>query len=127
GTTELDARSNLLGHGELNLHVSIPRDGKKRTRLSGSIENFSIPEINSMLIPTTQIKVESGDLKELRFAFSYNSVRSDGELELTYENLKLISFKDDSKTNGEPEKDNLKTFIMNTFIFRKNMHEDLPA
>ncbi len=127
GTTEFDARSNLLGHGELNLHVSIPRDNKKRTRLSGSIENFSIPEINSMLTPTTQIKVESGDLKELRFDFSYNSVRSDGELELTYENLKLISFKDDPKTDGEPEKDNLKTFIMNTFIFRKNMHEDLPA
>jgi hypothetical protein len=127
GSTDLDARAVFMGSGDIKMHASLPRSNGKPTQITGAISNFSLPEINSMLTPATQIKVESGDLKELRFSFAYNSVRSDGELELTYENLKLITFKEEPGADGEPEKDNLKTFIMNTFIFRKNMQEDLPA
>jgi hypothetical protein len=85
-----------------------------------------MPEINSMLVPATNIKVESGKMKELSFNFTFNAVRSDGELELNYENLKLITFKDSPDKGDALEKDNLKSFIMNTFIFRKNMDEDVP-
>lgn len=127
GILELSATSNLLGHGKLALYAAFPLDENKRSHVTGSIEDFSLPEINPMLIPSTRIKVASGDMKKLSFKFSYNKTHSDGEVELNYENLKLVSFKPDEKTAGdELEKDNLKTFIMNTFIFRKNMDSDVP-
>ena len=127
GKTELRAEGNLLGHGNLQLFVTFPHEINKRSSLRGTIKNFRIPEINSMLTPTTQIKVESGNMKNLSFAFTFNSLRADGEIELNYEDLKLVTFKHDEKATGdEPEKDNLRTFIMNTFIFRKNMNEDVP-
>ena len=127
GKTELHAEANLLGHGSLQLFVTFPHEMNKRSSLRGAIKNFRIPEINSMLTPTTQIKVESGNMKNLSFAFTFNSFRADGEIELNYEGLKLVTFKDDERATGdEPEKDNLRTFIMNTFIFRKNMNEDVP-
>src|SRR5690606_3704709 len=50
-----------------------------------------------------------------------------GEIALNYEGLKLLTFKDEEKTDGDgAEKDNFKTFIMNTFVFKKNMTEDMP-
>jgi len=71
--------------------------------------------------------VESGKMEKLTFRFSFNETRSDGELELNYHDLKLAIFKDEGKKKEEElEKDNLKTFIMNTFIFRTNMDEDVP-
>ena len=127
GNTRLAAHASLLGHGDLDMFVTFPLEANKPSRLSGAIKNFSIPEINSMLTPNTQIKIESGEMKELAFQFTFDNVRSDGEIELNYENLKLITYKDEEKTTGdEREKDNLKTFIMNAFVFRKNMNEDVP-
>lgn len=127
GTLQLTASSNLLGHGDLDLYATFPLEVSKRSSVAGSIQNFSIPEINPMLTPSTRIKVESGEMNKLSFQFTYNEIHSDGEIELNYENLKLVSFKDADKTEGdELEKDNLKTFIMNTFIFRKNMDEGVP-
>lgn len=124
--TLLSAQSNLMGHGKINLFVTFPADPKKRSTLAGSIKNFSIPEINSMLTPSTNIKVESGQMKEMSFNFTFSAIRADGELELNYENLKLITFKEEQEKGEALQKDNLKTFIMNTFIFRKNMDEDVP-
>lgn len=134
GNMNLFARASLMGKGDINLLVTFPWDSTKNARLRGTLKNFSIPEINSMLTPSTNIKVESGDMKNLSFGFLFNSVRSDGEIALNYRDLKLVTFKEDDKKTGvlkkdennEFEKDNLKTFIMNTFIFRKNMDENVP-
>ena len=126
--TQLSAQANLLGEGNVNLFVTFPADMKKRATLVGTIKDFSIPKINSMLTPSTNIKVESGEMKKLSFNFTFNAIRSDGEIELNYEDLKLVTFKetDDKKKVEDLEKDNFKTFIMNTFIFRKTMDEDVP-
>ena len=127
GNMQLVAHASLLGKGDLDVVITFPLESSKRATVKGAIKDFNIPEINSMLTPTTQIKVESGKMKEFSFNFSFSSTHSDGEIELNYENLKLITFKDEDKAKDEkPEKDNLKTFIMNTFIFRKNMDESVP-
>ena len=127
GAMQLNAQSNILGDGKLKLSASFPMQANKASRLSGSIEDFSLPEINPMLVPSTRIKIESGNMERLSFKFTYNEVRSNGEVELNYKDLKLTTFKDEEKTKGGGlEKDNLKSFIMNTFIIRKNMDEDVP-
>ena len=127
GAMKLEARSNLLGHGAINLFATFPLAENTRSSVAGALEDFSLPEINPMLLPTTRMKVESGKMKRLSFNFTFNAVRADGEVEMNYEDLKLVTFKDEDKSKGEDlEKDNFKTFIMNTFIFRKNMDEDVP-
>lgn len=125
GNTRLRAQANLLGQGAIDLFVNFPLEEDKSARLVGTIADFEIPEINAMLVPSTNIRVESGEMKKLSFTFAFNDTRSDGEIELNYENLKLSMLKEGSEKD-EMEKDNLKTFIMNTFIIRKNMDEDLP-
>lgn len=129
GITHLAAQAALMGNGTISVSVDFPLDKDKKSSLTGSLTNFPMSRINPMLGPSTNIKVESGTMKKMSFNFTFNAVRSDGEIELNYENLKLISFKEEDKKKKKgkaPEKDNLKTFIMNTFIFRKNMDENVP-
>ena len=133
GTMTMAAKASLMGQGAVSVSAIFPLRKNRRARLTGAIENFNIPRINSMLTPSTNIKVETGNMNRLSFNFSFNNVRSDGSIELNYNDLKLVSFKDeqkDGKANksdgNDLQKDNLKTFIMNTFIFRKNMDEKVP-
>lgn len=123
----LQAKGLLMGEGKVNLSAVFPPGENKKARLTGSLQDFSIPKINSMLTPVTNLKVESGKMDRLSFDFSYNKRRSDGQIELAYTDLKLVTFKEEEKSDGSgPEKDNLKTFMMNTFVFRKNMDEHVP-
>jgi hypothetical protein len=133
GTMTMAAKASLMGQGTVSVSAIFPFRKNRRSRITGAIENFNIPKINSMLTPSTNIKVESGNMNRLSFNFSFNDLRSDGSIELNYNDLKLVSFKDEqkdskaSKADGNDlQKDNLKTFIMNAFIFRKNMDEKVP-
>ncbi|MEO5601231.1 MAG: DUF748 domain-containing protein [Cyclobacteriaceae bacterium] len=134
GSTSLVANASLMGQGNARITATFPLAKNKNAWIAGAIENFSIPKLNPMLTPSTNIKVESGNMNKLSFSFSFNNLRSDGEIELNYNDLKLVSFKGEEKRNGQTkkgkeddlQKDNLKTFIMNTFIFRKNMDEKVP-
>lgn len=129
GDAHLVAQAALMGTGKMSVSVKFPLTPGKRSSLNGELVNFPIARINPMLGPSTNLKVESGHMKKLAFNFTFNNERSDGEIGLNYEDLKLISFKTDEKSTAkakELEKDNLKTFIMNTFVIRKNMDEDVP-
>ena len=127
GEISLHAKALLMGEGKVNLSAVFPPGENKRARLTGTLQDFSIPKINSMLTPVTNLKVESGKMDRLSFDFSYNNRRSDGQIELAYTDLKLVTFKEEEKSEGPGlEKDNLKTFMMNTFVFRKNMDEHVP-
>lgn len=128
GEVQLSAQASLMGQGNIALAVTFPLSRNKRSFLKGSLKDFPMEKINAMLTPSTNIKVESGQMKELSFSFRFNATRSDGEIELNYKDLKLISYKEEDKEAKDEglQKDNLKTFIMNTFVFRKNMGEDVP-
>jgi hypothetical protein len=91
-----------------------------------------------MLEPQVKLRAESGRLNNLSFEFTYNDDASKGSLEMNYNDLKLMAFKDGEKVdkknrkkrkrNGDSgegeeltEKAGLKSFVLNTFIIRKNM------
>ncbi len=126
GNTTLDARARLFGRGELALFVTFPAETTKHSTAKGWIRNFPLPRLNPILTPSTQLHIESGIMKELLFDFRFNSLRSDGEVKLNYQGLKLVTFKEDTDASNEPQKDNFKTFMMNTFVFRTDMTDDLP-
>ncbi len=126
GDATLQAHAKLFGQGDIDVYVTFPGNPAQRSSLKGSVRNFHLPKLNAILTPSTQLAVETGEMNALLFAFTFNEFRSDGELELNYENLKLASFKNSEK-NEEPEVNTFKTFMINTFVFRKNMTKDLPA
>lgn len=129
GETKLNATASFMGRGQVQLYVTIPWNADKKTQLAGTLKNFQMSAINPMLQPATNMKVESGNMEELAFRFNYNDYRSDGEIQLNYTDLKLITFKEKNGDNGKKkeatEKDNFKTFILNTFIVRKNMDKEV--
>lgn len=127
GHATLKARAKLFGQGNLSLVATFPFEQERSSSIKGSIRNFNLPRLNAILTPSTNLGISSGQMKRLAFDFAYNDIQSDGQLELNYENLKLVTYKDAEKTDGDGlEKDNFKSFIINTFVFRKNMTEDLP-
>jgi hypothetical protein len=124
---KLEARALLLGQGKITISAVFAVAETKRSALWGSLRHFSLPKINSMMTPTTNLKIESGTMDELSFNFTYNAQVSNGEVELKYRDLKLVTYKEGERTeDGAPAKDKLKTFLMNLFVFKKKMDEKMP-
>lgn len=139
GETILKAKCAFMGKGSVELVTVMPWQAEKNCTVEGNVKNFNLQNINPLLEPLANMKIESGIMKRLHFKYAYNSTRADGEVALNYENLKVISYKDDEKLekdkkrkrnrNKDPEdlkKDNLKSFIINAFVIRKNMDESVP-
>jgi hypothetical protein len=139
GQMELYAKSSFMGDGELKMNSTFPYDVSKPCALGGSLNDFSMTKLNPMLEPAANAIVETGDLKKLAFKFNYNKVKSDGEVELNYKNLRLVTYKDEEKqkarskgvkkiaAEAEEQVDKLKTFVLNAFVIRKNMDERVSA
>jgi len=114
----------LMGAGDLRAHFIFPTDTTQPYRASGSLKNFQMTRVNDMLGAAAKVKIKSGTMHELKFDFRYNPYRSDGEVELNYADLKIISLRENKK--HEQATSFIKTLLLNTFIIKKKMDEDLP-
>jgi hypothetical protein len=140
GKTLLSAQSNFMGQGLLSVTAVCPWKSTNDYSIRGSLKDFHIPRLNSILEPTARVSATSGLMKNFTFHFTYNSKRSTGEIELNYNDLKIVTFRNDetdskkkkrkrSKNGYEPDelkKDGFKTFILNAFIIRKDMDKKVP-
>jgi hypothetical protein len=97
GSTEMHVQSRFMDAGNLKAHFTFPLNGKKPYAVAGALTDFSMPQVNAMLVPVGNVKVESGKMHEMKFRFHYNSVKSDGELEVNYSDLKVLSLKKDDR------------------------------
>jgi hypothetical protein len=129
-----------MGQGHLQMKADIPWDPAKKNSVTGSLKEMDFKKLNVMLEPQVKMRVESGYLNELKFNFSYDNNASAGEMELNYNNLKVVTFrteeqirkKSDRQKKRGHEKDEeklmkapLKTFVVNTFILKTDMDEDV--
>jgi hypothetical protein len=144
GQTVIKANAAFMGEGKLEMVTSLPLDPDKNCITEGSLKDMMIEKINPMVEPMANMKVASGKLDNLEFKFAYNAVHSDGEVALNYHDLKIISYKDEEKlkkdlkkaekkhkrrkkkSEADIKKDNLKSFIINAFVIRRNMDEKVP-
>jgi hypothetical protein len=135
----LEATGDFMGHGKISLNAKFPFDLDKRGTVKGSLKNLPFVKLNDMVEPAANMKFESGTLKRIDFAFTFNDRVSNGELSINYEDLKLVSFKTDEqmekvgkrkrkskKKDEDLRKDNLKTFIINAFVVKRNLNESVP-
>ncbi|GEM_PF-1025900 len=159
--------AQFLGTGNLVADFIFPAQPDGDYYASGTLSDFSMPKVNQILEPTANAKIESGDMKYVKFKFKYNNVRSVGDLEMNYTDLKVVTFKKteedkekedkdndkniadnekadkqerkeerkerreerkeerkERKNDGEKDKSFLKTFVLNTFIVKKNLDDD---
>jgi hypothetical protein len=121
GQTGMSARARMMNSGLLEAEFIFPNSiSPQPYRASGKLEPVSIDTFNPILVPSAFVRVDNGQIKRLEFDFTYDSDRSEGKLELEYENLEITLLdKDDGSKKA------LKTFIAETFILQKdNLQED---
>lgn len=110
----LKASAQLMGTGKINAVFQFPLDEASPYTAAGEISKFSLVELNPVFIPIANIRIESGYLNSLTFDFRYTEIESKGELDIDYENLRLLGL---NKNNAETN--NIKTFFINVLIKKK--------
>lgn len=110
--SQLDASAKFMGDGLISASFRFPLDGTALYSAKGRIEKFSLPEINTMLENSVQVRIESGRLSELLFNFNYTDFKSNGAIEINYEDLKITMLNHDK----EKSVDRLKTAMINAFL-----------
>ncbi|HYG20292.1 MAG TPA: DUF748 domain-containing protein, partial [Ohtaekwangia sp.] len=118
--SNMKASAQLMGKGDLVVNFTFPYDTLQAYGVSGSLQNFPLVKLNSMLGPAAKARIESGVMTNLKFNYRYNPTRADGEVELNYENLKVLSLRENNK--NEASVDVLKTLLVSALI-RKDMDE----
>lgn len=114
--TTLLATGQIMGTGKIKANFQLPLDGKSFYRATGSVSQISFNEFNSML-KTADLRSEGGQLNFLTFDFSYNDERSQGNLEIDYEDLRIsVLNKNKSSTNT------VKTILINAIV-RSNKNQ----
>jgi hypothetical protein len=143
GEALLVAEADLMGEGKLHVAGTCPYDLDKNYKVNGYLKDMDLRKFNDMLEPEVKTRIESGHLNMLTFGFGYNNSVSNGELKLDYNDLKIMTFRNENRVmkivhkkrmKGEEvdldeelgKKSALKTFIVNTFILRRNMDGNVP-
>lgn len=119
----MEAHAKFMGAGDLHVRGIFPYNTAMAYRITGSLKEFPLTHLNGMLGPAVSARIESGNMTNLKFHFVYNMLRSDGEVELNYENLKITSLKENKK--NEQAVSLLKTLLLNTFIVKKDMNGEV--
>jgi hypothetical protein len=120
GQTGMSARARIMNSALLEAEFTFPnRQTYRPYRASGRLEPVRIETFNPILVPSAFVRVEDGQIQRLEFEFTYNTNKSEGNLELEYEDLKItILDKDDGS------KKTIKTFIAQTFLLDKDNLEE---
>lgn len=121
--TRMQARAKFMGTGNLLVNFTFPRDTLEPYTVAGWLRKFPLVKLNDMLGPAAKARVESGMMTNLEFHFKYNSTRSDGSIELNYEDLKISSLRKDK--NEKAKVSLIKTLLLNLFVIKKDMDEDV--
>lgn len=119
--THMKTTALFMGKGELDASFLFPADTMQPYETTGTLKHFPLSKVNSILEPSFQTRIESGVMSDFRFNFVYNKVRSDGSVELNYDDLKIISMKKDKDNHKIVSK--FKTAVINLFVLKRNSEE----
>ena len=108
----MNVTSRFMNAGDLRTSFMFPLTAKKPYTVNGSLTKFSMPEINGILMPVGNVKIESGTMNELEFQFRYNDYKSEGELEVNYANLKVLSLRKDQQKSTNK----FISFLLRAFV-----------
>ena len=119
----MNAYTRFMGEGELNASFTFPYDSSNLYRVRGRLEKFPLSRVNRMLGSAAKAKIESGVMNRFNFEFAYNDQKSTGVVEMIYEDLKLVTLRENK--DQEQAVSPFKTWILNTFFIKKNPAKEL--
>lgn len=119
-TTTLDIETRAFGAGLLTLHMEFPMDTQNGFHsIEGNLNSMSFFHFNEMMKYVAFVRFDEGTINSLEFDMRLNLDRSNGEVIMDYENMK-VSMLDASTMEQKGILENIKTFIANKFIIDKN-------
>ncbi|MEO7991165.1 MAG: hypothetical protein ABI663_16565 [Chryseolinea sp.] len=110
--SQLDAHAKLMGSGLITASFRFPLDDSPLYSAKGKIANMPLAHINPILENSALLRIESGQLNELYFNFNYTDFKSEGAVEINYDNLQLTMLNADK----EKSTDKVKTVLINAFL-----------
>ncbi|HZY81998.1 MAG TPA: DUF748 domain-containing protein [Cyclobacteriaceae bacterium] len=108
----LEASAHVMKTGEVKATFKLPMEKDKKYSAKGSITNVPLRELNPLLKDVVFIEISSGRLNKMNFSFTYDDLASQGELQMDYEDLKILSLRKDK----EGEISAFKTLLVNTAV-----------
>jgi hypothetical protein len=120
--TKMHATAKFMGTGDLDAYFTFPFDTLHSYRVEGSLRNFPLMNINRMLGAAAKAKIESGTMRELKFKFSYTDKKSNGEIKMNYDDLKILTLRENK--DNEQSVSYMKTLLLNAFIIQKDLNEN---
>jgi hypothetical protein len=117
----LSATALLMGTGDLRAEFGFPANPNGTYFAKGALYRFPMTRLNLATESLAKAKVESGTLKSLHFNFTYNNDRSDGQVEMNYNDFKVTLFKKDNPN----KKAGLVNFLVNNFVIKEDLDETM--
>lgn len=112
----LHATGLIMGTGKITADFQLPLDGKSLYKAKGSVSQVPFTQFNSIL-KTADLRSEGGQLNYLTFNFNYNDERSQGNLEIDYEDLRITVLNKNKNSTNE-----IKTILINAVV-RSNKNQ----
>ena len=101
----MKAQATMMDSGQLSALFHFPLLDKDQSyRIEGEMQGWNLAELNPMLVPSASIRVNKGEMEEVRFWVEGNKEISKGKMWMHYHdlNVSVIGQKDGNK--GEEEK-----------------------
>ena len=117
---KISASTKIMNNGLLEANFNFNMlDSDNNFKFDAHLNSMSAEDFNSLLEATAYVKIESGDIKDIKLAASGDNYYATGKMTFQYSNLKVSTInKRNLKTTGMGKV--IKTFFANAFVVRKN-------
>ncbi len=113
----LHATGLLMGEGQIDALFVLPLEKNANYKTTGSIRKLFFAKLNPALEPLANLRMKSGYLNEMTFAFNYNDLTSKGVLEIDYQDLQLTALGKDHHSTRE-----MRTWLLNALVENDRNH-----
>lgn len=113
----LDSECRLMGQALARSTFHFPVNPTRNVKIEGSMDPMSMTAFNGMITPLSGIRVNSGNIKSIKFDVTANSVKSDVSLVFLYNDLSITLFKEKKWSIVERE---FLTGIVDNIIIRSS-------
>lgn len=110
----LKARGKLMNQGPLQAMFLLPVDSlNQHYEVTGDLGAMPIDALNPMIVPLAKIKVISGEINEMQFKITGNSMKSQINMVFLYDDLKVSILKE---KDGHLKKRSFLTTVVNELV-----------
>lgn len=114
----LKARGELMGQGALEATFKLPVDSlNPHFEVKGSLGKMSLPALNPMIEPLVKVSIVSGEVEEMKFLITGNSMKEKVEMEFLYKGLKIRVMRE---KDGHLKVSSFLTTLANGLIAKEN-------